>query len=109
MLFASPMAQVLTVRRPLSRRGKTARGPRRQGVMTTSQTRVPSACRRDGPPADVTEWRRCRLLEAGFPFALATSLARTTSVDVHALLQLVDCGCPPELAARILSPLDAPR
>ena len=108
MLFASPTAQVLTVRRPFPICGKTAGRRRRQGVMTTSQTRVQSACRRDGPPADVTEWRRCRLLEAGFPLALATSLARTTTVDVHALLQLVDCGCPPELAARILSPLDAP-
>ncbi|WP_344257069.1 hypothetical protein [Terrabacter carboxydivorans] len=27
-------------------------------------------------------------------------------VDLHALLELVDAGCPPELAARILSPLD---
>lgn len=39
--------------------------------------------------------------------ALAGALAGMRSVDVHALLQLVDRGCPPELAARILSPLDA--
>jgi hypothetical protein len=31
--------------------------------------------------------------------------ASTPAVDVHALLQLVDRGCPPELAARILSPI----
>jgi hypothetical protein len=27
-------------------------------------------------------------------------------IDLHELLELVDAGCPPELAARILSPLD---
>jgi hypothetical protein len=45
------------------------------------------------------------LLEAGFPPPLADTLARKR-VDLHALLELVDAGCPPELAARILSPLD---
>jgi hypothetical protein len=48
-------------------------------------------------------WRHCRLLEAGFREPLATRLSRA-AVDVHALLQLVDRGCPPELAARILGP-----
>jgi hypothetical protein len=52
-------------------------------------------------------WRRCRLLEYGFPPPLAEELARQR-VDLHALLQLVDQGCPPELAARILSPLQEP-
>jgi hypothetical protein len=36
---------------------------------------------------------------------LAQSLANQP-VDLHALLQLVDAGCPPDLAARILSPDD---
>jgi hypothetical protein len=76
--------------------------------MSTFQVPHRSPCRSDGLPADVVDWRRCRLLEAGFPSALATVLARTRDVDVHALLQLVDRGCPPELAARILSPLGAP-
>jgi hypothetical protein len=53
---------------------------------------------------DVVAWRRCRLLEAGFPETLAVRLANA-AVDVHALLQLVDRGCPPELAARILAPV----
>ena len=61
-------------------------------------------CRLDGPPVDVVAWRRCRLLEAGFPERLAVRLANA-AVDVHALLQLVDRGCPPELAARILAPI----
>lgn len=76
--------------------------------MSTFQIPHRSRCLGAGPPADVVDWRRCRLLEAGFPAALATALARTRDVDVHALLQLVDRGCPPELAARILSPLGAP-
>jgi hypothetical protein len=54
---------------------------------------------------DVTAWRRRRLVETGFPEPLADRLAADAAVDVHALLQLVDRGCPPELAARILSPL----
>ena len=66
-------------------------------------------CRAAGSPAGVTEWRRCRLLDAGFPEPLASALAREPAVDVHALLQLVDRGCPPELAARILSPLPGAR
>ena len=77
---------------------------RHQPVMTThTATRRP--CTTDGPPVDVVAWRRCRLVEAGFPELLARRLA-ATRVDVHALLQLVDRGCPPELAARILAPLD---
>jgi hypothetical protein len=59
-----------------------------------------------GAPLDVRTWRRRRLLEAGFPVDLATSLASARDVDLHALLQLVDRGCPPQLAARILAPLD---
>lgn len=59
------------------------------------------------PQVDVRAWRSCRLLEAGFPSDLAASLA-IGHVDLHALLQLVDAGCPPDLAARILSPMDEP-
>ena len=54
---------------------------------------------------DVIGWRRRRLLDAGFPQRLALSLAATPGIDLHALLELVDRGCPPELAARILSPV----
>lgn len=58
------------------------------------------------PRTDVEAWRLRRLVEAGFPLPLALELAATTGVDLHALLGLVDRGCPPELAARILAPLD---
>jgi hypothetical protein len=74
--------------------------------MTIHPAHVPVPCRPAGPPVDVVAWRRCRLLEAGFPAELAEQLAGA-AVDLHALLQLVDRGCAPELAARILSPLDA--
>ncbi|MGH8827151.1 MAG: hypothetical protein ACRDVZ_06000 [Jiangellaceae bacterium] len=73
--------------------------------MTTHHVQVSAGCHPAGPPIDVTMWRRCRLLEAGFPEQLAADLAMMPGVDVHALLQLVDRGCPPELAARILSPV----
>jgi hypothetical protein len=63
-----------------------------------------------GTPTDssleVVEWRRSRLLAAGFHGELAARLADDCSVDLHAVLELVDRGCPPELAARILAPLD---
>jgi hypothetical protein len=51
-------------------------------------------------------WRVRRLISAGFPIDLAQRLARTDRIDLHRLLELVDRGCPPELAARILAPLD---
>jgi hypothetical protein len=50
-------------------------------------------------------WRRECLLRAGFSPALADELAREHRVDLHALLDLVDRGCSPALAARILAPL----
>jgi hypothetical protein len=59
-----------------------------------------------GPPLDVRSWRRLRLSEAGFAPDLADAVASDPRYDLHALLQLVDRGCPPDLAARILSPLD---
>ena len=51
---------------------------------------------------------RGRLLEAGFPCRLAERLAATPGVDLHALLDLVNRGCSPELADRILAPIADP-
>lgn len=62
----------------------------------------------NGPPLDVHSWRRCRLIEAGFCPVLAHTVAADPRFDLHALLQLVDRGCPPELAVRIVSPLPHP-
>jgi hypothetical protein len=56
--------------------------------------------------AAVAAWRRRQLDEAGFPARLAASLADDQRVDVHALIELVERGCRPELAARIAVPLE---
>ncbi len=84
---------------------KTRGSAGRKEVMTAQHPLLSQYCRPDGPPVDVVLWRRCRLLDAGFPEPLAARLAYGR-VDLHALLQLVDRGCPPELAARILAPLE---
>jgi hypothetical protein len=56
-------------------------------------------------PLEVRDWRRHVLAQAGFAPPLAAQLAAASEVDLHDLLRLVDRGCPPELAARILAPL----
>jgi hypothetical protein len=62
-------------------------------------------------PADADSpwaaWRAQRLQSAGFPATLAAQLAGDRRIDIHALLELVERGCSPELAARILAPDDA--
>ena len=68
----------------------------------TSQREVPVAYR----SADVVEWRRRRLERAGFDLEVSASFAADRRVDLHVLLDLVDRGCPPHLAARILAPLE---
>jgi hypothetical protein len=54
----------------------------------------------------VVDWRADRLRAGGFEPEPARALASDPAVDVHALLELCDRGCPPELAVRILAPLD---
>jgi hypothetical protein len=54
----------------------------------------------------VVAWRREQLVESGFPPQLAARVANDTRFDLHALLELVEQGCEPELAVRILAPLD---
>jgi hypothetical protein len=61
--------------------------------------------RREDVSHEVASWRRNMLLRAGFNTELADELARDARIDLHDLLKLVDRGCPPELAARILAPL----
>lgn len=55
----------------------------------------------------IRRWRVARLREAGFDDALACALADHRGFDLHELLNLVDRGCPPALAARIVAPLDS--
>ena len=61
------------------------------------------------PDEDLVAWRRQRLCAAGFAAGLADEVSRDCGMDLHALLGLVDRGCPPDLAVRILAPLDAER
>ena len=51
-------------------------------------------------------WRRRRLIESGFPETLAAQLAADPRFDLHALIELAEHGCPPELAVRIMAPLE---
>ena len=50
----------------------------------------------------VERWRAEELLRAGFDPAAAAELAARLDVDLHAATELVDRGCPPELALQIL-------
>ena len=74
-----------------------------------------SALPADGrtPPAepgdDVAGWREQRLLRAGVEADLAASFASDCAMDLHAMIELVERGCSPGLAARILAPLDHER
>jgi hypothetical protein len=54
---------------------------------------------------EVVSWRLEQLRGCGFDEQLADSIARDCRYDLHGLLGLVEAGCRPELAARILAPL----
>ena len=101
-MFASTRRKFLP---DLTQFGKNGTASRHKPGMTINHLAPCGHCCVDGPPVDVITWRRCRLLESGFPQELADRLASIPAIDVHALLQLVDRGCPPQLAARILSPI----
>jgi hypothetical protein len=55
---------------------------------------------------EVVRWRREQLAEKGFSLPLAARVASDARYDLHTLIELVERGCPPELAARILAPLE---
>ena len=57
--------------------------------------------------ADLIAWRCRQLLQSGFPQALAAQVARDPHFDLHALIELSERECPPELAVRILAPLQS--
>jgi hypothetical protein len=58
-----------------------------------------------GQPA-LVRWRVRRLMRAGVEPLLAARVAGDARYDLHELLELTERGCPPELAVRILAPLD---
>ena len=55
---------------------------------------------------EVVSWRREQLSASGFSSDLAARLAEDTRYDLHALIELCERGCPPELGIRILAPLE---
>ena len=59
-----------------------------------------------GTTSDVIAWRRRQLRINGFSTALAAETAADERLDLHALIELTEQGCPPLLAVRILAPLE---
>lgn len=57
----------------------------------------------------VVGWRRAQLAKVGFSLSLAAEIAGDTRFDLHALIELVESDCPPELAVRIQAPLEGER
>jgi hypothetical protein len=53
-------------------------------------------------------WRAERLRAAGLDDQLAERVAADCGFDIHAVLDLVDRGCPPALAVRITAPIEEP-
>jgi hypothetical protein len=62
--------------------------------------------KRETASDSLVAWRTRRLRHAGLPAEQAATIAADCAYDLHALLELVDRACPPELAVRILAPLD---
>jgi hypothetical protein len=58
----------------------------------------------EAPGDEVTHWRRDQLSASGFAPTLAAAIAADPRYDVHLLIELVERGCRPDLAARILAP-----
>lgn len=57
----------------------------------------------DDPPfADVIQWRREKLVEAGYPQEEALVLAERNDVELHRALDLLERGCDVATALRIL-------
>lgn len=71
--------------------------------MSESRTGAEARATQD---AVVVAWRRGQLLAAGFGSDLSAELARDCGVDLHDLLELVERGSEPAIAAQILAPFD---
>lgn len=50
----------------------------------------------------VEQWRHDVLLAAGYPKALAKTIAACHDIDLHQAVHLTEQGCTPQLAAKIL-------
>lgn len=61
------------------------------------------------PVDPVIRWRRDVLVATGFEPGLAAETAASRDMDLDAVIRLVENGCPPPLAVRILAPLEPAR
>ena len=68
--------------------------------------RAPHGTTGTGRREELVTWRREYLTRAGLDRVLATTVAADLRWDLHALLELLERGCPPPLAARILAPAE---
>jgi hypothetical protein len=60
----------------------------------------------DAAVDEVLRWRREQLNRSGFSLPLAAEVANDPRYDLHALIEFVERGCRPDLAVRILAPLE---
>jgi hypothetical protein len=65
-------------------------------TMSTVETYIETELER------VERWRTEELIRGGFDAESAVLLAAEPAVDLHAAIELIERGCPPDLAARIL-------
>ena len=54
----------------------------------------------------LVRWRGEQPAAAGFPPPVAARLAHDPRGELHAVIELIGCGCSPQLAACILASLD---
>lgn len=50
----------------------------------------------------VFDWRLGELMRAGYPLTIAEKVAAAAHVDLHQAIALLERGCAPETAAKIL-------
>ena len=91
----------------------TPRGPCREQLdgknsrVADTNTDMRTQVQQERELGEVVAWRRDQLVQSGFPRQLAAQLALDARFDLHALIELVEHGCAPRLAVRILAPLEA--
>jgi hypothetical protein len=66
-------------------------------LMPTTEIHVP-----DNELERVEQWRAEELERVGYPAQAAAEIAARLDVDLHFAADLVENGCPPETAVRIL-------
>lgn len=56
----------------------------------------------ESEPERVEKWRRDELVRAGYPMDYALKLARHVEVDLRLAVRLLEQGCTPAVAVKIL-------